>query len=125
MAKIVCVEDEEQIRAVLVEELTDIGHEVIETRNGKEGLDAILQHEPDLVICDWLMPSMTGLELFTALKVDRPQFADLPFVFVSAHANKEHVETGLSLGADAYFTKPVDLERLLNTVTLLLERAAR
>ncbi len=120
MARILCVEDEDDIRADIVEELMDAGHEVFAASNGEEGLRAIPDFRPDLIISDCLMPKMTGLELFQALHRDLPDFASTPFVFLSAHADKSHVEEGMNLGADAYLTKPVDFDQLLVIVNSLL-----
>ncbi len=122
MTRIVLVEDEAHIREDIVEELTDVGHEVIAVTNGREGLQAILRHRPDLVICDCLMPVMTGAELLGALRRDYPEFDDMPFVFLSAHADKTHVEDGLAIGADLYLVKPIDFDLLIESVEALLER---
>ena len=120
MAKIVYVEDETELRASIADELVDAGYEVIEAANGQAGLAAVLEHDPDLVISDWLMPDLSGSELFQALRCNHPEFADTPFIFVSAHADRHYVEQGLKLGADAYLTKPVDLDALLEAVDSLI-----
>jgi CheY-like chemotaxis protein len=122
MAKIVCIEDEPDIREDAVGELTDAGHEVIAVENAKEGLQAILQHEPDLVICDCLMPIMTGGELLSTLREHYPQFDDTPFIFVSAHAEEGRINEGLALGADAYLTKPTDWDLFIETVETVLTK---
>lgn len=122
MASILNVEDEADIQADIVEELTDAGHEVITATTGEEGLKAVLEHHVDLVICDSLMPVMTGLEFFHRLRADHPEKRDIPFVFLSAHADSTHVEDGLERGADAYLTKPVDFTELMETVEALLVR---
>ena len=125
MARILCVEDEDDIRADIVEELMDAGHEVFAASNGLEGLEAVPAFRPDLIISDCLMPKMTGLEFFQALRRDLSDFADTPFVFLSAHADKSHVEEGMELGANAYLTKPVDFDRLLVIVNALLDHKTR
>jgi CheY-like chemotaxis protein len=120
MATVICIEDEDGIRELIAEELTDAGHNVIEAVNGKQGLDLILQQRPDLVVSDWLMPEMSGGELLKALKQDYPQFADVPFLLVSAFVDKARVDQALGSGADAYLTKPIDFDLLLETVDDLL-----
>lgn len=120
MAKIVCVEDEPAIRALIVDELTDAGHEILEAGDGKQGLDVILEQCPDLVVSDWKMPEMSGGEMLRALRYDHPQHADLPFVFVSAFVDKEYVDAGSKLGAAAHLKKPVDFDLLVKTVSELL-----
>ncbi len=120
MAKILCVEDEDDIRDDIVEELIDAGHQVLAAPNGEEGLLAVGAFHPDLIISDCLMPKMTGIELFQALRRRFPEFADTPFLFLSAHADKSHIEAGLDVGANAYLTKPVDFDRLIAIVNSLL-----
>ena len=83
---ILCVEDEADIRGDITEELRDAGYETVEAANGREGLQAMTEHKPDLVLCDITMPVMNGYEMLTALRDDHPDFADLPFVFLSALA---------------------------------------
>jgi len=122
MIKIVCVEDEATIRDDLVEELSDQGHQVIAVGDGQAGLEAIWEHHPDMVICDFLMPRMSGGDLFQKLKDDFPGFENLPFVFLSAHADERHVQDGVKMGADAYLTKPVNFDLLIETVDGLLSR---
>ena len=122
MARILSVEDEADIQADIVEELVDAGHEVITAMTGAEGLAAVIEHTPDLIICDSLMPVMTGLEFFTRLRRDYPEMNEVPFIFLSAHADKTHVEDGLERGADAYLTKPVDFTELMEAVESLLEQ---
>ena len=125
MARIVCIEDEAGIREDIVEEITDAGHEVIAFVNGKEGLQGILEYKPDLVICDCLMPVMTGEELIVMLRKSHPQFKETPFLVLSAHADKSHMEEVQKLGADAYLTKPFDFDILIETVEALLEPERR
>ena len=120
MAKILCVEDEDEIRADLVEELVDAGHEVFAASDGMEGLKAVSEFRPDLILSDCLMPKMTGPELLRALRQDLPEFAETPFLFLSAHADESHVEEGLGLGADGYLKKPVDFDHLIEKVESLL-----
>lgn len=122
MAKIICIEDEVGIRDDIVEELVEAGHQVIPASNGAEGLQAVWDNRPDLVICDFLMPKMNGGQVFLELKNSYPDFSALPFIFLSAHADKENVENGVSMDADAYLTKPVNFDMLIETVTGLLAK---
>ena len=123
MPLVLCVEDEAGIRELLVEELTDAGYQVIEAENGKQGLQAVLEHRPDLVVSDWLMPEMSGGELLTALRREHPGFVTLPFVLVSAFADKPPAKPSHDIAADAYLTKPVDFDQLLDTVAELIKPA--
>lgn len=122
MAKILCIEDEIDLREDIVDELRQLGHEVLEAENGQEGLDIILNCNPDLVISDITMPVMGGLELLKALREKYPHLVDLPFIFLSALANREDVILGRKLGADDYLTKPVDYDMLQVTVDSRLNR---
>lgn len=125
MAKVLCVEDEPRIRESIVAELIDAGYETVEASNGEEGIDAILEHDPDLVLCDITMPQKDGYELLTELREKHPQKSNIPFVFLSARANREHIIAGKRLGADDYLTKPIDFEVLLATVESRLRQVYR
>ncbi len=122
---ILCVEDEADIRGDIVEELRDAGYATVEAVNGREGLEAIAQYKPDLVLCDITMPEMNGYEMLTALRDDHPEFADLPFVFLSALADRKDILSGRQLGADDYVTKPIDFEMLMATVGSQVRQVAR
>ncbi len=122
---ILCVEDEADIRSDIVEELRDAGYETVEAANGREGLEAIEKRKPDLVLCDITMPQMTGYQMLTALRDNHPEYADLPFVFLSALADRKDILAGRQMGADDYVTKPVDFEMLLATVESRLRQVAR
>lgn len=121
MAKILCIEDEATIRMLIGEALSEAGHEVLEAADGDSGLQSVLQHLPDLVICDSLMPALTGFELFKEIRNRHPRYGTIPFIFLSAHADKSKIEDGLALGAAAYLTKPVDLDHLIDIVEQALD----
>jgi len=125
MAKIVCIEDEVELRKILTEELLDAGHDIHLASNGTEGIEVILTEQPDLVICDCLMPVMSGVQMFERLRTLHPESRDLPFLFLSAYADPRFVKGVLALGAHGYLTKPVDMDRLLETVDHLLAEHPR
>lgn len=122
MARILCVEDEPDIQADIVEELVDAGHQVMTAGNGEDGLATAVERCPDLIVCDSLMPRMTGLELFARLRADHPELGATPFVILSAYADPTHVADGLDQGVDAYLTKPIDYANLMETIDTLLAR---
>jgi CheY-like chemotaxis protein len=124
MTKILCVEDETGLREDLVEALEDEGYEVAAASNGVEGLQMLVRFMPDLIISDCLMPVMTGAEMLQKIRREYPDFADIPVVFLSAHARKEEIEAGMEVGADAYMSKPVDYDELLVTIARILENGA-
>jgi CheY-like chemotaxis protein len=125
MTTILCVEDETAIRQDIVEELQDAGYATLEAGNGEEGLAAIRDHNPDLVLCDITMPRMDGHKLVKHVRMNYPQFSELPFLFLSALADRKDVLSGIELGADDYLTKPIDFELLLTKVEATLRWVAR
>lgn len=111
-ATILVIDDESLLREDIVEELEDEGYRVIQASDGHEGLKQILQYHPDLVVCDITMPRKNGYELLKEVRGEHGISAEMPFIFLSALADKEHVVAGLKLGADNYLTKPVDFDVL-------------
>ncbi len=125
MAKIVCVEDEAGLREDIVETLELAGHTVIQAANGALGLAAILAEKPDLTISDVTMPEMSGHDLLRVLRETHPEFADMPFLFLSALADRKDQIAGHKLGADDYLTKPVDFEILHVVIEAKLQQIER
>jgi class 3 adenylate cyclase len=125
LALILCIEDEEPLRRLITAELRDAGYETIEAADGRAGLAAIREHQPDLVLCDVNMPGMNGYELLSQLRDNHPHLAEAPFVFLSALADRRDVIAGKRLGADDYLTKPVDIEVLIATVEARLMQVER
>jgi CheY-like chemotaxis protein len=113
--KILCIEDDREAAALIVEELADQGFELIAAHDGQAGFDAILEHMPDLVLCDINMPVMSGFEVLERLNAFAPRFRRIPFVFLTAMADRENELRGRRLGADDYVVKPVDFE-VLHTI---------
>ncbi len=124
-AKILCIDDEAALREDIVEELRDAGYDTVEAGDGRAGLEAIVAQKPDLVLCDITMPVMDGHSLLKELRDKHPDQADLPFIFLSALADRDHVIVGKRLGADDYLTKPIDFELLLATVEARLGQIQR
>ena len=124
-ATILCIEDETLLREDIVEELEDEGYKVFQASDGHEGLKQILSHRPDLVICDITMPRKNGYELLKEVRGEHGISAEMPFIFLSALADKEHVVAGLKLGADNYMTKPVDFDVLRVKVKACLRQVDR
>ena len=124
-AKVLCVEDEPDIRADIAEELLQSGYEVLQAENGRRGLELILQHRPDLVISDASMPQMTGYDLLAELRENHDRLANMPFILLSAFAGRDEIIGGMRLGADDYLTKPIDFEMLLAKVDAAIRRARR
>jgi CheY-like chemotaxis protein len=112
MAKIVVVEDEQDLREILVDELVDMGHEIAEAVNGEEGLEVILNQTPDLILADINMPKLDGRELRKLLVSKHPAHASIPFCFMSAFVDESDIEESMATGASHYFAKPIDYTEL-------------
>lgn len=125
MGKILCIEDEEDLREDIVEELEAAGHDLLQAANGKQGLEMILEHRPDLVVSDITMPGMDGFAVLKEVRGNHPNLANMPFIFLSALADKNDQLEGLSLGADDYLTKPIDIELLISKVNAEVRRLQR
>lgn len=121
MTTILCVEDEPLVLEDIVEELEERGFEVLQAKDGLEGLAMILEHKPDLVISDITMPRMGGHELLDELRNKHTEFDNMPFLFLSALADEKEIVEGLKLGAYNYLTKPVDFKLLGLTVEASLD----
>jgi two-component system chemotaxis response regulator CheY len=104
--KILIVDDSRVMRQIVIRTLRQAGldgHDVVEAANGREGLDAVAQHAPDLVLSDWNMPEMTGIEFLTALRANGQQ---VPFGFVTSEGTPEMVARAEQGGALFVITKP-------------------
>lgn len=116
MIKLLYVEDEADLREALSEELEEDGFDVRAAANGLEGLQILSEFRPDLVITDWLMPRMTGIELIGAMRESKDGFASTPVIFLSAYSAKAHVDEAMAAGACRYITKPVNYAALLQAI---------
>ncbi|AXS40897.1 response regulator [Breoghania sp. L-A4] len=114
--KVLCVEDEELIRADLVDELTDAGYEAIPACNGLDAIEKLKGVQPDLILCDIMMPEMDGPALLTHVRATMPELARVPFIFLTARASRGDIIDGKQAGADDYLTKPLDFDMLLATL---------
>jgi DNA-binding response OmpR family regulator len=123
--KILCIEDDRDTASLICEELVDRGFEVRAAYNGCDGLSAILEEPPDLVLSDIGMPGMSGFELLRTLTSMEPRFESMPFVFLTALSDLDNELTGWNLGADDYLTKPVDYDVLAALIAARLTRVAR
>jgi CheY-like chemotaxis protein len=116
--QILVVDDEKHIRALLRQQLEEVGYSVIEAQNGREAIHLATEERPDLIILDILMPGLDGFEVTTILKQNN-ETSDIPIMILSIVEDREK---GYRLGVDGYLTKPVDTEELLRTVSLLAAR---
>lgn len=123
MARILIIEDNTDIRENMVEILELEGYEVITAHNGQAGLAVARTEVPDLILCDVMMPVMDGHEVLKALHEHDPG-SKIPFVFVTANAEKKEMIAGLEMGAHGYIRKPFEIHELLAEVArCLLQRS--
>jgi len=115
MATLLVIEDEAPLRANRVRILSAEGYRVITAADGEEGVRQSREGRPDLVICDILMPRLDGYGVLASLR-SRPETAALPFIFLTASADKEDLARGLQSGANDYVTKPFKIADLLAAV---------
>ena len=123
MKKILVIEDEQTVRASLLDLLEAEGYEVIAAENGLIGVGLARKERPDLIICDIMMPKMDGYEVLTALHQE-PLLATIPFIFLTAKADKSELREGMVLGADDYLTKPFTRLELFAAITTRLDKQA-
>ncbi len=121
MPKILIIEDEASIRRVLVKILSEENstYEVFEAGDGLSGMELIKNDDFDLILCDIKMPKMDGVEVLEATKKIKPE---IPMVMISGHGDLDVAVNTMRLGAFDYISKPPDLNRLLNTVRIALDR---
>ncbi len=121
MPKILIIEDEAAIRRVLVKILSEENdtYQVEEAEDGLVGIEKIKKDDFDLVLCDIKMPKMDGVEVLEAVKKIKPE---IPMVMISGHGDLDTAVNTMRLGAFDYISKPPDLNRLLNTVRIALDR---
>jgi len=121
VAKILVIEDEEAIRENILELLEAENFEGIGAINGKVGIKLAIEKIPDLILCDMMMPEVDGYGVIKALRSE-PLTATIPFIFLTAKADKVDVRTGMELGADDYITKPCTPQELLKAIAIRLEK---
>lgn len=118
--KVLVIDDNSDILDFLSEELCK--HFKVETAgDGKEGLAKATELNPDLIICDVMMPEMDGFEVTRHLK-NEFQTCHIPVILLTAHSSSEHQLEGIQSGADAYITKPFSLKYLMSRVNNLIEQ---
>ena len=121
MKTILIIEDEPQVRANIQEILTLAEFNTLVAEDGQEGMCLAENHRPDLVICDVMMPKQDGYAVLKTLRSNHNS-QHVPFIFVTARAEREALRQGMNLGADDYLTKPFTAEELINAVTARLEK---
>jgi DNA-binding NarL/FixJ family response regulator len=124
MKKILVIEDEPEMRRNIAALLRFEDFEPIAAENGRVGVEAARRENPDLILCDVMMPEMDGYEVLQALQADA-LLARIPFIFLTAKGEKDDLRSGMNLGADDYLTKPVANADLVRAVETRLRRSGQ
>ena len=128
MRTVLVVDDDADVRELIVWKLTNAGYAVMAAPDGQAGLVAARGGEdgsgriPDLILVDWLMPRMTGIDLCQALRA-QPATAAVPIILLTAKAEESEVEQGFAIGVDDYIVKPFSPREMLSRVQAVLARA--
>lgn len=102
--------------------LEDSGFEILEAADGDEALALACEHRPDLLVLDWMMPGLTGVEVTSALRAATPA-CEAPIILLTAKSQQEDIATARQAGVTAYLSKPFSPIELLDTVESLLSAA--
>ena len=120
--KVLLIEDEPSQRALLAYNLQAEGFEVVEAGDGEEGLLLVEEEVPDLILLDWMLPGLSGIEVCRRLKT-RTETRALPVIMLSARSEEVDRVRGLETGADDYMVKPYSLAELMARVRAHLRRS--
>lgn len=118
--KILIVEDEVELVTMVKMRLEASGYDVVEAYDGEEGLDKARKVKPDLILLDLMLPKIDGYEICKTLKND-DKYAGIPIIMFTARAQEFEIDLGMTLGADAYITKPFDPPVLMSKIKELLK----
>ena len=120
--RILVADDEPNQLELLTFNLTQAGFEVVRAGDGQQALDMVEEHRPDLVIIDWMMPHMSGIDVCRTLR-SRSETKRLPIIILSARGEEGDRTLGLDIGADDYISKPFSPREMVSRVRALLRRA--
>ena len=121
---ILVIEDEKALRENISEIIAHYGFRVISTPTGEEGLTMALEYNPDIIICDIMLPGIDGFEVFARIK-QLPQLSSTAFMFLTAKSTRSDTRIGMNMGADDYLTKPFTKEELVNSIRARLEKLSK
>ena len=122
MARILIIDDEPGMRDLAAFKLTRQGHEVHTESDGEAGLAAARQLHPDLILLDWMMPRLTGIEVCLALRAES-EFEGTPIILLTARAQENDLQRGFAAGANDYVVKPFSPRELVTRVAATLARS--
>ena len=121
-ANILIADDEPNQLELMSFNLSNAGYSIIKAANGKEAIELIENHFPDLIILDWMMPKMSGIDVCRTLR-SRSETKQIPIIILSARSEDSDKSLGLDTGADDYISKPFSPKELISRVKALLRRA--
>jgi CRP-like cAMP-binding protein len=121
MRRLLVIDDHDDIRENIAEILTLAGYEVFTAPNGKRGVETALKENPELIICDIMMPELDGYGVLHLLRKNEATL-DTPFIFLTAKTERSDFRKGMEMGADDYITKPFDDIELLNAIEIRLKK---
>ena len=124
MKKILVIEDEPEMRRNILALLRFKAYEPLAADNGRLGVEMARRENPDLILCDVMMPGLDGYGVLQALQTDA-SLARIPFIFLTAKGEKDDLRSGMNLGADDYLTKPVANDDLVRAIETRLHRSAQ
>lgn len=120
MAKtVLVVDDQPEYRVVISKTLEQRNFKIFEANDGLEGLQAVKDLEPDLIICDIFMPNMDGLQMLEELAKD-PDTSEIPFIFLTADDKDDSMKKAARLGVSNYLVKPFTPTELLDSIDMLV-----
>jgi CheY-like chemotaxis protein len=122
MKRILLVEDESDLLGILDVVLSDAGYEVVQKQSAEDALRFCEDQVPDMIVSDIKMGAMDGFTMFEQMKTI-PRLQRLPFIFISATADSSWMTKAKKLGATAYFTKPFDVDEVLQTIQMSIPSA--
>ena len=120
--RILVVDDRETLLTAVQDILEIEGYIALTATNGVKALQVMEEIRPDLIVADILMPQMNGYALYEAVRA-RPEWASIPFIFLTAKAEREDVSKGKELGVEDYIIKPFEPQELLRVVRARLEHS--
>ena len=122
--KILVIEDNSEMRENICEILGMSGYTVIDAENGKVGVEIALAELPNLILCDIMMPQLDGYSVLHRLSREEST-ASIPFIFLTAKADRSDMRKAMDLGADDYITKPIKPRALLSRIQAMLRRGSK
>lgn len=121
MKKILLIEDDQKLRQNTLEILELFDFQVTGAKDGKEGVVKALHENPDIILCDIMMPEMNGYEVISTIRKS-DNLKNTPFIFLTAKATMDDLREGMNLGADDYLTKPVKRDELIKAIDVRLKK---